>query len=111
MRYQTTTSRHQGFTWKTGYTLKIRQEDYVTGFKARWVVCGNRQRFGIDFDENYAPVATDQTIKLFLCLVAVKGLVTRQFDVVPAYLNGKLRDHQVYIRQPTRFAGPVRSVY
>lgn len=43
---------------------------------------------------------------MFLCLVALKGLVTRQFDVVTAYLNAKLRDHQVNMRQPTGFAVP-----
>lgn len=53
-----------------------------------------------------APVATDQAIKLFLCLVALKGLVTRQLNVVTAYLNAKLQDHQVYMRQPTGFAVP-----
>lgn len=59
--------------------------------------CGTQERPGIDLDRSYAPLATDQAIKLILCLVAAKGLKIRQFDVVTAYLNAEPSDRKVFM--------------
>lgn len=52
------------------------------------------------------PVATNQAVKLFLCLMAAKDLKMRQFDVVTAYLNAALKDSKVFMKQPTGFEVP-----
>jgi hypothetical protein len=46
----------------------------ILQYRARWVVCGNRQRPGIDYDEAFAPVATDQGVKLLYALAVREGL-------------------------------------
>ncbi len=35
------------------FDLKYDKEDYITEMRARWVIYGNRQRLGFDFDETY----------------------------------------------------------
>lgn len=69
-------------------------------------MCENRQRQGYDFDDSYAPVATDRAVKLFLCLIAKRRLKVKQFDVVAAYLDAPIDDRVVYMKQPTGFGVP-----
>ena len=35
-------------------------------YKARWVICGNEQTQGIDFDETFAPVIRFETLRAVL---------------------------------------------
>ncbi|KAI2990675.1 hypothetical protein CBS147482_9130 [Aspergillus niger] len=56
------------------YDLKINTDGFVTQFRARWVVCGNHQIPGIDYDESFAPVASEAALKLFITNVAIKDL-------------------------------------
>lgn len=69
------------------------------------MVCGNRQKPGLDFDfdERYTPVATKQAPKLFLSLTAIKNWPVVQFDVVTAYLNATIDRRVIYMRQPTGY--------
>lgn len=86
------------------YAVKTDQDNAITEFRARWVVCGNRQIHGVDFDATYTPVATDTTIKLVLSIISMLNLQCEQIDFVTAYLNAKLRDKKIFMRQPTGFA-------
>lgn len=56
-----------------------------------------------DYKENiYSPVAKVATIKTLLTIVNEKQMLTRQLDVITAFLNGKV-DHKVYMAQPPGF--------
>ncbi|OKO98596.1 Retrovirus-related Pol polyprotein from transposon TNT 1-94 [Penicillium subrubescens] len=85
------------------YDLKQDSEGYILEFRARWVVCGNRQTPGVDFqpDERYAPVASDAAAKLFLSMAAISGYRVWQWDVVAAYLNAALDNRAIFMKQPT----------
>ncbi|KAI3281062.1 hypothetical protein DTO002I6_9976 [Penicillium roqueforti] len=85
------------------FDLKIDKENVVQEFRARWVVCGNRQRPGIDFDENYAPVARGETMRLFLSMVVVNNMFLEQVDYTAAYLNAIIDNRIVFMRQPAGF--------
>jgi hypothetical protein len=85
------------------FDLKSDNKGFVTQFRARWVICGNRQEQGLDFDESYAPVANDQSVKILYAVAAREGLSIRQFDMVAAYLNAAIDDRIVYMRMPTGF--------
>jgi reverse transcriptase-like protein len=92
------------------YDLKKDSDGYVLEFRARWVVCGNRQMPGVDFqpDERYSPVVADASAKLFLTLAALRKWKIRQWDIVSAYLNAAIDDRAIFMRQPTghEFHGP-----
>ena len=85
------------------YDLKLDDAGFVTQFRARWVVCGNRQMPGVDYDESSAPVASEVALKLFLTHVALKRLHCEQWDVVSAYLHAMIQGKQVLMKQPTGY--------
>ncbi|KAF7568939.1 hypothetical protein PtrM4_113540 [Pyrenophora tritici-repentis] len=94
------------------YKYKVKDDGQLERFKARLVVCGNRQE--TDFwRETYAAVARATTLKVLLALVATKDLECEQADVVTAFLNGKLdKDEVVYVRLPDgRKAKLIKALY
>ncbi|KAI1506958.1 Gag-Pol polyprotein [Pyrenophora tritici-repentis] len=94
------------------YKYKVKDDRQLERFKARLVVCGNRQE--TDFwRETYAAVARATTLKVLLALVATEDLECEQADVVTAFLNGKLdKDEVVYVRLPDgRKAKLIKALY
>jgi len=83
------------------YRLK-RNADGSRRFKARLVIKGNEQEYGIDFEETFAPVAKFSTIHLLLALAAQFDWEIEQMDAVTAFLNPPLLE-EVYMRQPEGF--------
>ncbi|KAJ0795409.1 putative RNA-directed DNA polymerase [Helianthus annuus] len=71
----------------------------VDKHKARLVVKGYNQKYGIDYHDVFAPVIRFDTIRLVLALAARHGWYLHQMDVKTAFLNGKLNE-VVYIMQP-----------
>ena len=61
-------------------------------YKARLVVKGYAQMFGVDFSETFAPVARMDTIRMLLALAAQKGWTLHQMDVKSAFLNNYLEE-------------------
>ena len=59
------------------------------------------QQEGIDFEENFAPVARLEAIRIFLAYVANKNFIVYQIDVKSTFLNGELE--KVYIEQTDGF--------
>jgi hypothetical protein len=78
-------------------------------FKARLVVCGNRQDVDL-WRETYAAVARATTLKVILALVAALNLKCEQADVITAFLNGHMdADENVYIRLPDKRLAKLRK--
>jgi hypothetical protein len=75
--------------------------------KARWVVRGDRQQPGIDFDETFSPVVKLATIRTVLTLIASKQWPAHQLDVSNAFLHSHLNE-RVYCQQPPGFEDPAR---
>ena len=73
--------------------------------KARLVAQGFCQKEGIDFEENFAPVARLEAIRIFLAFAASKGFKVFQMDVKSAFLNGFIEE-EVYVKQPPGFENP-----
>jgi hypothetical protein len=94
------------------YKYKFNEMGKLIRFKARLVVCGNRQN--TDFwHETYAAVARSTTLKILLALVATLDLECDQLDVVTAFLNSWLdKDEDVYICLPNgRLAKLRKALY
>jgi hypothetical protein len=70
-----------------------------TRYKARLVVKGFLQRFGIDFMETYAPTASLAAFRLLIALAAFYGWSLRNLDIITAFLNGNI-DSDVWMTVP-----------
>ena len=79
----------------------------LTKYKARLVLKGFQQRFGVDYLEIFAPVLRLNALRAILCLVACHGWKVRQLDVKTSFLNGVLdADTEIYMSQPPNFLVP-----
>jgi hypothetical protein len=78
------------------WVLKIKSDGR---FKARWVVCGHRQREGIDYTDVYASVVKSMSIRVLLTLTAIHDLEAHQLDVLNAFLNADLKEI-IYMELP-----------
>ena len=70
--------------------------------KARLVVKGFSQQYGIDYSETFAPVVRYTSIRFLLAIAAKYNLEIRQMDAVTAFLNGDLKE-EIYMCQPEQF--------
>ena len=85
--------------------LKIKRgkDGSIVKHKARLVAKGFLQRYGVDYDETYAPVARYPSIRALLALAAHHDWELHQMDVKSAYLNGDLEE-EIYMAQPDGYA-------
>lgn len=67
----------------------------VDRFKARLVIKGFLQRYGIDYNEIFAPVIRMEVLRLLLTIAALLDYEIHQIDVKTAFLNGHL-DEEIY---------------
>jgi len=72
--------------------------------RARWVVCGNKEKAVYEWFEVFSAVAHLTSLRLFLAVVAVQDLECHAFDIVTAFLNANIPPgFNIYIRQPSGF--------
>ncbi|KAJ1704767.1 hypothetical protein LUZ63_004546 [Rhynchospora breviuscula] len=84
------------------YKTKYDADGEVQKLKARLVVKGYAQKYGLDYEETFSPVARFETVRLILALAAQINKPVYQFDVKSAFLNGDLFE-EVYVEQPEGF--------
>ena len=81
------------------FRVKENQDGIIERYKARLVAKGFSQKYGIDYEETFAPVAKFTSIRIVLSMAAKYGLTLHQMDVKTAFLNGIL-DEEIYMQQP-----------
>lgn len=86
-----------GVTWV--FRIKYNSDGSVNKLKARLVVKGYSQEYGVDFSDTFAPVARYDTIRLLVALAAKTGWKIHHLDVKSAFLNGVLEE-DIYVEQP-----------
>ena len=86
-----------GYRWV--FTVKLKPNGSIDGYKARLVAKGFAQRYGIDYQDTFAPVAKINTIRILISIAANRDWPLQQFDVKNSFLNGDLEE-EVYMELP-----------
>lgn len=77
------------------YKTIYNNDGNVERHKARFVAKGFMQRY-IDYEETFAPITRQETIRMVLALVAQKGWTVHHLDVKNAFLNG-YTDEEMFV--------------
>ena len=90
---------HRALGEKWIYKVKHDVDGKVARFKARWVVKGYLQQFGVDFDQTFAAVVKPMAFRVLFAIPAFLDLDIDQMDVKTAFLY-RLIDQLVYVEIP-----------
>jgi transposase InsO family protein len=71
--------------------------------KARLVIKGYRQKYGIDYHETFAAVSRMDSVRSIVASAVLCGWKLHQFDAVTAFLHGDV-DSSIYMELPEGFA-------
>lgn len=72
------------------FKVKLNPQGEIERYKARLVAKGYTQVENIDYKETYAPVASMNTIRMFLAIANQQNMEIAQFDIKTAFLYGDL---------------------
>ncbi|KAE8914976.1 hypothetical protein PF010_g5856 [Phytophthora fragariae] len=81
------------------FALKRGEKGRVVRYKARLVAKEYSQRYGIDYEETYSPVAYLNSVRAMLAKCGADGMEIEQCDVDTAFLYGKLEE-EIYMKLP-----------
>jgi histone deacetylase 1/2 len=89
------------------YKIKRLADGTVERYKARWVAKGYTQRFGIDYEDTFAPVVRPEDLRLVLALATALDLEIEPVDIVTAFLHSTVTE-EIYVEQPQGFVDKER---
>lgn len=84
------------------FKKKREKQNQVLRLKARWVVFGNHQIKGLEYNDTHALVSTMDGSTILFAIAVHLRLKVFQYDVVNDFLTGDMGD-VVYSRQVTGF--------
>lgn len=84
------------------YRIKRKPNNEIERYKARLVARGFSQIEGVDYNETFAPVVNNNSIRMLFAYAAIEKLEIGQFDVKTAFLYGDLEE-EIYMEQPDGF--------
>ena len=87
------------------YKIKTRLDGTVDRYKTRLVARGFTQEYGIDYEENFAPVARLSSVRTLIAVSAARKWPFFQMDVKNDFLNGEL-SKEVYMKLPPSYSHP-----
>ncbi|CAI7851738.1 unnamed protein product [Closterium sp. NIES-53] len=80
------TTVHQALSGPDIFRIKALADGSIDKYKARWVVRVFEQTHMVDFDFTYTPVGLHTSVRILICITAVKQRPLRQIDVGSALL-------------------------
>ncbi|XP_075158155.1 uncharacterized protein LOC142231430 [Haematobia irritans] len=84
------------------FKKKTNEKGQIIRYKARLVAQGYNQKFGVDYDEVFAPVVRQTTTRTLFSIAGKEKMHLYHFDVKTAFLNGDLKE-TIYMKQPPGF--------
>ena len=93
---------------KCVFKVKHNSEGEVERCKCRLVAKGYSQRYGVDFEETFAPVVRFSSIRTLLAFTVSNNMIVHQMDVVTAFLIGELQEY-IYMQQSPGYEVPDRD--
>ena len=81
------------------YSIKLRSDGTLDRYKARLVALGNREEYGVDYEETFSLVAKMTTVRTIIAIAASQGWPLHQMDVKNAFLHGDLKE-DIYMAPP-----------
>lgn len=85
-----------------GIQNKTNADGTLACYKARLVAQENQQKYDIDYDDTFSPVAKMPTVRILLTFVVHNQWEVHQLDIFNVFLLGKI-DKIVYMKQPKGF--------
>jgi hypothetical protein len=73
--------------------------------RARLVANGQRQQYGLDYSETFAPTSNMSTIRAVLTMAAQRNWEIHQVDIKSAYLHAEIKE-DIYMRAPPGYLKP-----
>ena len=77
----------------------------IIKFKARLVIQGFSQEFGVDYSDTFSPTVKIKSIKFLLAIATQEDLEIQQLDFKTAFLNASL-DEEIYMKFPQGYDKP-----
>lgn len=93
-------AEQKGHAMSTKLIFRVMYDnDYTIKYKARLVIRGFTQIYGIDYDQTYAPTTSTLVVLLLMCIGGIRNATMATFDVTAAFLEGH-NDYVQYCRLP-----------
>ncbi len=81
-------------------TEKRDKNGTIIRHKARLVARGDTQRSGVDYEEVFAPVASQHVLQIFCSIAVSTGMLLKHVDFTTAFLNADLKE-EIYLLPPS----------
>ena len=87
------------------FKVKCGPDGSIDRFKARFVEQGFSQKYGLDYDDVFAPVARANSLRKIPAIANANDMEIHHKDVKTAFLNGNLTE-DIYMKQPESYINP-----
>lgn len=84
-------------TSKWVFKAKYNTDGSLQKLKARLIARGFSQKYGIDFEDTFAPIVRFNTFRLFFAVITMHDLKCYQVDVNNAFIESYLRE-DIYMK-------------
>jgi Reverse transcriptase (RNA-dependent DNA polymerase) len=82
-----------------GYKIKYNSDGAIERYKARLIVKGNTQTYGLDYYETFIPVIKMNTVRILFSIAVNHKWNLYQMDVKNVFLQSTLKE-EVYMNLP-----------